>query len=157
MWVRTRPYPEVPQTAQSVLDVGCGGGRSLGDANLRPGVMIAGVDLDNAVLEEAQRKFPNGFFALAAAEDLPFLDHSFDCVISRVTLSYTDLPRAIKEAFRVLNPEARSGSKLIELAMFAKILSTRSVTGIPRRRCATCTCSLTGHTSTSPESYFTSL
>jgi ubiquinone/menaquinone biosynthesis C-methylase UbiE len=99
-----RSYPEVPSSVRSVLDIGCGDGLSLIDANLREGVFAAGVDINEAAIQEAQKRFPNGCFRLASGDDLPFPDHSFDCVISRVALMYTHIPQAIRQAFRVLNP-----------------------------------------------------
>jgi ubiquinone/menaquinone biosynthesis C-methylase UbiE len=99
-----RSYPEVPSNVRSVLDIGCGEGLSLLEANLREGVSAAGVDINEAALEEARKRFPQGCFRLASGDNLPFPDHSFDCVISRVAMPYLDIPGAIHEAFRVLNP-----------------------------------------------------
>jgi ubiquinone/menaquinone biosynthesis C-methylase UbiE len=77
---------------------------SLAEASLRTGLSAAGVDVSETALQEARKKFPNACFKLASGDDLPFADHSFDCVISRVALPYIDIPGAVSEAFRVLNP-----------------------------------------------------
>lgn len=75
-----------------VLDVGCGAGDQLRELIERRCIAI-GVDV---------RFLPNTGFVCAAAEALPFRDETFDGVVCKVTLPYTDQRRALAEIARVL-------------------------------------------------------
>jgi ubiquinone/menaquinone biosynthesis C-methylase UbiE len=46
-------------------------------------------------------------FVCGRAEDLPFSDCSFEFVIARVSLPYTNILRSLSEISRVLKPEGR--------------------------------------------------
>jgi SAM-dependent methyltransferase len=85
-----------------VLDVGCGAGQTLiacyGDRH------AFGVDIDPHALRFGSTLSSQIAFAGAAAEQLPFRDCSFDVVIARVSLPYTDLRRSLPEIRRVLKP-----------------------------------------------------
>ena len=58
----------------------------------------------------------------AAAERLPFADGTFDLVISRVTIPYTDIPAALAEIARVLRPGGSAWLTLHPLAQQTKAL-----------------------------------
>jgi 2-polyprenyl-3-methyl-5-hydroxy-6-metoxy-1,4-benzoquinol methylase len=96
-----------------VLDVGCGQGIDL--ARLaRAGANVTGVDLTPRHVELARRHLEvvgiAGTVVEGDAESLPFLDQSFDRVISNGVLHHTpDFDRALREIRRVLRPggEAR--------------------------------------------------
>ena len=101
---------------EHVLDAGCGtgvltrlaahavgsGGRAVG---IDPGPKMIAVARKNAALEASRAEFK-----LAAIEDLPFEDASFDCALSSAMLHH--LPPDVKlkglsEVFRVLKPRGR--------------------------------------------------
>ena len=42
-----------------------------------------------------------------SADALPFRAAEFDCVVARVCLTYTDLPRSLRKVWRVLKPGGR--------------------------------------------------
>lgn len=111
-----KPYeisrPEVPAGSRRVLDLGCGEGKSLIDAGIAIGAMIAGVDVHYPSLAVARERFPRGNFVMATAEKLPFRGETFDCVISRVGLPYMDIPAALREAQRVMTPGGHLWVKL---------------------------------------------
>jgi ubiquinone/menaquinone biosynthesis C-methylase UbiE len=91
--------PHVPPGIH-ILDLGCGAGQTLIAAYPdRPGI---GVDLDIGALRLGQSLSQQVRFVCAAAESLPFRAGSFDVVISRVALPYTDLSRSLPEIRRVL-------------------------------------------------------
>ena len=106
-------------TYPRVLDVGCAGGFYLLDAHRRGhGLeLLAGVDLSETLLDEARSRLA----AVAAhtgvvlersgATTLPFVDASFDAVLSNGMAKYlddADLRRFCSEAFRVLAPGGRA-------------------------------------------------
>ena len=94
---------------RAVLDVGCGGGQDLipfADERRR----CVGIDVAQASGAWARRQFSTTSpgiqvaFLTAAAEHLPFADNTFDVVLCRVALPYTDNRRALTEIGRVLRP-----------------------------------------------------
>jgi SAM-dependent methyltransferase len=91
--------PTLPLNYQRVLDVGCGYGQTL-EALGVPAEKGFGVDIET--------KTGTGYdLRPASAERLPFPDSYFDVVICRVTLPYTDVPKALSEIARVLTPGGR--------------------------------------------------
>jgi ubiquinone/menaquinone biosynthesis C-methylase UbiE len=96
-------------TVQRVLDVGCGGGQDL-IPFAAPETTCVGVDVSQATCVWATRRFAATYphlvvrFTTAAAEDLPFANSTFDVVLCRVAIPYTDNRRALAEMGRVLRP-----------------------------------------------------
>lgn len=96
--------------ARRVLDVGCGAGQELLPFAERAGAACVGVDVTPeaglAGRELFASRAPAGrvAFARAAAESLPFAADSFDVVICRLALPYTDNARSLSELARVLRP-----------------------------------------------------
>lgn len=99
-----RVLPEMRDACHSVLDVGCGIGQSLVAREFQACGKRAGVDIDSAAVEYGKGRFPELDLQVASVEDLPFPDASFDLVMSRVALPYTNMPRALRECRRVLRP-----------------------------------------------------
>jgi SAM-dependent methyltransferase len=91
----------------TALDVGCGEGRfcrMLQEA----GIATVGIDPTEELLRQARRRDPNGDYRIGRAEALEFPDHSFDLVVSYLTLiDIDDIDRAIPEMARVLRPGGR--------------------------------------------------
>jgi ubiquinone/menaquinone biosynthesis C-methylase UbiE len=92
-----------------VLDVGCGGGQDL-IPFAAMGAACIGIDIAVESGQFAKTLFsthcpgrPVGF-AASAAERLPFTDSSFDVVLCRVAIPYTNNRAAIGEMARVLRP-----------------------------------------------------
>lgn len=95
-----------------VLEIGCGLGTD-GAQFARAGALYTGVDLTQAAVELAERRFAleglPGTFRTADAEHLDFADESFDIVYSHGVLHHTpDTAQAIREAHRVLVPGGRA-------------------------------------------------
>jgi SAM-dependent methyltransferase len=117
---RTRWNANLEATAhvavRRVLDVGCGVGQELLPF-VSAGASAVGVDVSAESPQlgrQAYRSVPNAVvsFLQAAAEHLPFQTGSFDVVISRLSLPYTDNRRALAEMARVLH---RDGVLLIKI------------------------------------------
>jgi SAM-dependent methyltransferase len=95
-----------------VLEIGCGLGTD-GARFARAGADYTGVDLTDAAVELAQKRFElfnlPGTFRTADAESLDFPDNSFDLVYSHGVLHHTpNTAGAIREAHRVLKPNGRA-------------------------------------------------
>jgi SAM-dependent methyltransferase len=90
-----------------VLDVGCGAGQELLPF-VSTGASCTGVDVTPEVGLAGRKLFSDlGLgarvaFVQAAAESLPFADGSFDLVICRLALPYTDNGRCLSELSRAL-------------------------------------------------------
>jgi SAM-dependent methyltransferase len=95
-------------TVKRVLDVGCGSAQELVPFVANPTILAVGVDLAPQLGELTRRFLRTGkvagriAFARASAESLPFRPHSFDVVICRLALPYTDNRLALCEMARVL-------------------------------------------------------
>jgi len=95
-----------------VLEIGCGCG-SEAERFARAGAHYTAVDLTNAAVCITRRRFAlanlPGRFVQGDAENLPFVDGSFDIVYSHGVLHHTpDTPRTIREIHRVLSPGGRA-------------------------------------------------
>jgi len=93
-----------------VLDVGCGAGQELSPFVVEKNALGVGIDLAPKAGQAGRSLFASQTllgtvaFVRAAAEDLPFRNESFDVVICRNALPYTDNGRALDEIERVLRP-----------------------------------------------------
>src|SRR5205085_6774151 len=96
--------------ARRGLDVGCGAGQELLPFAGQPGAVCIGSDVTPEAGLAGRELFasrpPAGriAFVRAAAESLPFAAGSFDVVICRLALPYTDNARCLSELARVLRP-----------------------------------------------------
>lgn len=106
----------VPQPGEVVLDVGCGTGTvALTIASGGAGTHeVTGIDASPEMIEMARRKAAKAgarvTFEVAAIEDLPFADGTFDLVTSSLMLHHLPAelkPTAIAEVRRVLKPGGR--------------------------------------------------
>jgi ubiquinone/menaquinone biosynthesis C-methylase UbiE len=100
-------YPRIraalPESARTVLDVGCGDGtlaRYLASGDRR----VIGLDVDAAPLP---RKSDGASYVQGSAEALPFADDSLDAIVLVMVLHHVDAPRALAEFRRVLGRGGR--------------------------------------------------
>ncbi len=97
----------VPAPGQATLEVGCGEGRVARDLAAR-GHRVTAVDASPTLLEAAREAQPDAEFRLADAATLPFENASFDLVVAYNSLMVIDdMPGAVREAARVLEPGGR--------------------------------------------------
>jgi ubiquinone/menaquinone biosynthesis C-methylase UbiE len=86
---------------RTVLDVGTGSG-VFAEAFAARGREVAGIDIQEAMLEAARAAVPGARFMMASSESLPFEDGAFDLVFMGLVFHETDDPaRSMAEAFRV--------------------------------------------------------
>jgi ubiquinone/menaquinone biosynthesis C-methylase UbiE len=95
-----------PRSGERVLDVGSGAGSTLALLTLHYGAKGTGIDISSAVIERCAQENPWGHeYYQADAEQLPFLDNTFDGIISMDVLEHLPHPaRCIAEAARVVRP-----------------------------------------------------
>lgn len=114
---------------EAILDIGCGTGVDTFVAAMLtgPSGSVMGIDLTSEMLERAEENLRktnlgNVSFAEASAEDLPFLDASFDVAISNGVFNLVpDKAKALKEVWRVMKPNGR-------LMMADQVLTTEPPT-----------------------------
>jgi ubiquinone/menaquinone biosynthesis C-methylase UbiE len=94
--------PDLLKEDKSVLDIGCGIGQTLVASRKAEGITAYGIDIDRVSLIYGKIHFSNINFINGLAEYLPFGSNSFDCVISRVALPYTNITKSLTEIHRVL-------------------------------------------------------
>jgi ubiquinone/menaquinone biosynthesis C-methylase UbiE len=88
-------------TPRAALDVGTGSG-VFAEAFAGRGLIVAGIDIRQDMLEAAQHYVPQGEFKLAPMEAVPYDDQSFDLVfLGHVLHEADDAARALQEAKRV--------------------------------------------------------
>jgi len=101
---------EVPHPG-AILDVGCGTGRLLREAEQRfAGARLEGIDAAEGMVEEARSAASGSSigFRQGTAEQLPFGEAEFDLVFSTMTFHHwADQGEAIREIARVLKPQGR--------------------------------------------------
>ena len=86
-----------------VLDLGCGTGRNL--PLYGGGAGVFGLDPCREALAAARARAPRALLVRGRAEQLPFLDGSFDAVVSGLVFcSVGDPARGLAEVRRVLKP-----------------------------------------------------
>lgn len=103
--LRERTYQGLGGT---VVDVGCGGGRAVGELTQR-GVRAIGVDVDPQMIEAATARWPGAEFRLGDATKLPIDDGSVTGYRADKVLHVLPEPaEAIAEARRVLRPGGRA-------------------------------------------------
>lgn len=91
-----------PRAGESVLDVGCGSGWFTRRLAQRSGVHVTGLDINAEWLAYARARDPSSAYVAGDALALPFVDESFDRVVSIAALCFTaDWCRAVGEIVRV--------------------------------------------------------
>lgn len=92
------------KAGDSILDVGCGKGFLLYEfTQVVPGIKISGIDISGYAINNAKEEV-KPYLRVGLAQELPYLDKSFDLVISITTLHNLfiyDVKKAIQEIERV--------------------------------------------------------
>ena len=94
--------PHAPHGSR-ILDIGCGAGQTL--IASYPDIPTFGLDLDLEALRLGRQWTDNVSFVCGSAEQLPYRNAEFDFVVARVSLTYTDINRSLREIRRVMKPQ----------------------------------------------------
>ncbi|MGB2623245.1 MAG: methyltransferase domain-containing protein [Candidatus Acidiferrum sp.] len=102
-----------PVVGKQILEVACGRG-GFSNELARAGARVIGCDFSfeavrmaDARLHSANERASSGF-VLGDAQNLPFVDNSFDLVISCETIEHVpDASKALREMLRVCRPEGK--------------------------------------------------
>ncbi len=93
------------KSADSVLDCGCGIGMLAREVSELAGCKMTGIDINPDLLDMARKKCPDGEFAKASIEKLPFPDDTFDVTFCHFVLMWLKKPQtAMDEMKRVTRP-----------------------------------------------------
>lgn len=105
----------VLEGGEAILDLGCGTGRLAARIKEEhPECQVKGIDPGHRMIKAARQR--NGDFSVpedfvvGSATDLPFEDHTFDCVFSCLVLhllAKEETAQALHEIGRVLKPDGR--------------------------------------------------
>lgn len=97
-----------PKHGERVLDVACGGGYLLMEAE-RAGLEPYGIDIAQAAIDRAKTFAPKATLVRGDAEALPYKDGEFDIVTCLGSLEhFLDPAKALEEMRRVLAPTGRA-------------------------------------------------
>lgn len=99
----------------AVLDVACGTGRWARHFHGRAR-MVVGLDMTPEMYQQSRDHLD--LLVHGSAEDMPFVDESFDVVVERQGIQFMDAPAAVREMVRV----ARKGGRvcLIQLCAYGQ-------------------------------------
>lgn len=107
IWRRAVCTAVDPRVGQRVLDVAGGTGTSAEQLRSR-GVKAVACDISVGMLQVGRQQYPDVDFVWGSATDLPFENNYFDAVtISFGIRNVDDVPRALKEMYRVTKPGGR--------------------------------------------------
>ncbi len=83
---------QVDVAGARILEIGCGEGHILQELTSYTPVELFGLDVDQAIVCEAQARCPASCCLLADGMALPFADRSFDLVLAIEVLEHTSTP-----------------------------------------------------------------
>ncbi|MFT8358760.1 class I SAM-dependent methyltransferase [Bifidobacterium aquikefiri] len=97
---------QVPETATTVLDVGCGTG-DLTDQLRQRGYAVVGIDQSAEMVAEAQRLYPDTHFDQQDIVTMP-ITHTYDVVFSNAVFHWiTDQNQLLVQVNQTLNPNGQ--------------------------------------------------
>jgi SAM-dependent methyltransferase len=107
-----------------LLEIGCGGGLLLRDAQ-STGATVIGIDHSEEMVRLARERAPGAEVVLGNAESLPFPDATFTAIAMSVVFFFLDDPlRVLRDCVRVLRPGGR-------LALFTTAPELRGTPAAP--------------------------
>lgn len=103
--------PEKINKSSTVLDVGCGTGQTAAFLSAQYGANVIGMDINPVMVKKAKKRMEKNNLPVeiiqGSIEYCPFLNHTFDFIISESVLAFVNKPRALQEIFRLLKEGGR--------------------------------------------------
>lgn len=97
-----------PEKGRRFLDVACGGGYLLGEAE-KTGVESCGLDISMVAAQQARRSAPQAAVLCGNGESLPFRDETFDYAVNLGSLEhFLDPDKGVAEMARVLKKKGKA-------------------------------------------------
>ena len=98
-------FDKVVTESEQLLDVGCASGGMYQIMNaMKPSLKYTGIDIAASLVETAKKAYPGIPFYIGDGVTLPFVDNSFDSVVSfGTTVHDQDYEQLIKDCYRVTN------------------------------------------------------
>lgn len=104
--VRDDLFPLIPESAVTILEVGCAAGGTGRELKKRPGVFVAGVENDPEAARLAREVLDDVVEGNIEAMDLPYAENSFDCILFADVLEHLIDPLAVlKKMRKYLKPQ----------------------------------------------------
>lgn len=101
------------ESAKTVLDIGCGGGKNISNMTTLSNAVIYGVDYSKASVDMSLKLNKKAFASgrvkvfLGSAENLPFDSNYFDIVTAFETIYFWDIKKGFTEVYRILRPNGK--------------------------------------------------
>jgi ubiquinone/menaquinone biosynthesis C-methylase UbiE len=96
----------VSPDTKSILDIGCGEGHFIKIISERYPAKLVGLDISKDNIDYARRLVPKARFIAGDASKLPFIAHSFDCIILLEVLDHFERENTVlSEVKRVLKKD----------------------------------------------------
>ncbi|HWI50310.1 MAG TPA: class I SAM-dependent methyltransferase [Rummeliibacillus sp.] len=97
------------QPDHHVLDIGCGTGQTAAFLAKHFGCKVTAIDINPIMIEKAKKRFENDGLdikvILGDAQNMNFVDHSFDFIVSESVISFTNIDKTLSELSRVLKED----------------------------------------------------
>ena len=93
-------------SADTIIDIACGGGSVFAHADDRKPSLLVGADLSADAIRNFNERFPHACGIVASADRLPFADRSVDLCVSQFGVEYAGVD-AFGEVARILRAEGQ--------------------------------------------------
>ncbi len=103
--VREDLLPLIPENVKTVLEIGCGAGKTGEYLKNNNKCFVAGIELNPEAVKEASQVLDEVIEGNIEDIDLPFIEHSFDCLLFADVLEHLVNPlSALKKSLKYLKP-----------------------------------------------------
>lgn len=114
--------PTLLSSDKVIVDIGCGIGQTFLALNCTDKTCI-GIDIDHEAISYGNKNYGGSItFIQSDATKTPLPSNSIDLVFSRFSLPYTNIPKVVKEAKRILTTKGRIWITLHDKGMALKYL-----------------------------------